>query len=149
LEELLAECLGARNVIWLEGEIPGDDTDGHVDQLARFVAPGVVAAVPLPEALGPLRGARDAEGKPLSMVELPAPPRVVVDGSPAPASYANFYLANGVALVPTFDVPEDARALAILGEVLADRQVTGISCRELAVGLGAIHCVTQQEPRAT
>ena len=146
LEALLADQLGARAVIWLEGEIAGDDTDGHVDQLARFVAPGIVVAVPLAKTLGPLRAARDARGRALDVVELPAPPDVRLDGAPVPASHANFYLANGVALVPVFGVPEDERALAILGELLPDRQLSGIPCRELAVGLGAIHCVTQQEP---
>jgi agmatine deiminase len=149
LEALLADQLGAREVIWLEGEIAGDDTDGHVDQLARFVAPGTVVAVRLTETLEPLRGARDARGRPLCVVELPAPPQVRVDGAPVPASYANFYLGNGVALVPVFGVPEDERALAVLGELLPDRQLTGIPCRDLAVGLGAIHCVTQQEPAPT
>jgi agmatine deiminase len=146
LEALLAEQLGAREVIWLEGEIAGDDTDGHVDQLARFVAPGTVAALPLAETLEPLRGARDARGRPLCVAELPPPPQVRVAGAVVPASHANFYLGNGVALVPVFGVPEDERALAVLGELLPDRQLSGIPCRELAVGLGAIHCVTQQEP---
>lgn len=142
LERLLADQLAARRVIWLGGEIEGDDTDGHVDQLARFVAPGRVVAVPQPATLAPLRAAG------FDVVELPAAPAVRVDGAAIPASYANFYLANGVVLVPTFGVREDARALALLGELLVERRVVPIPCSALAVGLGAIHCVTQQEPAA-
>jgi agmatine deiminase len=143
MEALLSDHLAADRVVWLEGEVPGDDTDGHVDQLARFVAPGRVVALPLPETVDPLRAAG------LDVVELPLAPEVCVDGERIPASYANFYLANGVALVPVFGVPEDERALAVLADVLPDRQVVGIPCRFLAVGLGAIHCVTQQEPSGT
>jgi agmatine deiminase len=143
LERLLADTLAARRVVWLEGEIEGDDTDGHVDQLARFVAPGRVVAVPQEATLAPLRAAG------LEVLELPAPPRVRVDGAPVPASYANFYLANGVVLVPSFGVAADDRALGLLGELFPGRQVIGIPSRELAVGLGALHCVTQQEPEAT
>ncbi len=142
LERLLADHLAARRVVWVEGEIEGDDTDGHIDQLARFVAPGRVVAVPQQATLAPLREAG------LEVVELPVPPAVVMASAPVPASYANFYLANGVVLVPTFGVPEDARALDLLGELLPERRVVPIPSRELAVGLGAIHCVTQQEPVA-
>lgn len=142
LERLLADQLAVQRVVWLEGEIEGDDTDGHVDQLARFVAPGRVVAVPQEATLAPLRAAG------LDVLELPPTPAVRVAGAAVPASYANFYLANGVVLVPTFGVPEDARALGLLGELLADRRVVAIPSRALAVGLGAIHCVTQQEPTA-
>jgi agmatine deiminase len=144
-------------VLWLAGGIEGDDTDGHVDDVARFVAPGVVAAAVCSDAADAnfaalaenrrrLAGMRDARGAALSVIELPMPPRLAVGGQRSPASYANFYLANRVALVPTFGAASDARALAILREVLAGREVVGIPCAELVSGFGAIHCVTQQEP---
>ena len=157
LEAALARLLGARAVLWLGEGIEGDDTDGHVDDVARFVAPGtVVTAVepdpgdpnhaPLADNLRRLRGMRDADGKPLAVAELPMPPRLSAEGARSPASYANFYLANGVALVPVFGARSDERALAVLRELLPGRDVVGIPCRELVAGLGAIHCVTQQEP---
>ncbi|MCZ6463502.1 MAG: agmatine deiminase family protein [Proteobacteria bacterium] len=158
LEALLAETLGARHVLWLGGGIAGDDTDGHVDNVARFVAPGaVVAAVendpgdpnhaPLRDNLERLRAMRDADGKPLDVVPLPMPPSLTADGQRLPASYANFYLANGVALVPVFAAPQDERALAVLRECLPDREIVPIPSADLVVGLGAVHCLTQQQPR--
>jgi len=121
------------------------------------VAPGVVVAAvcddpadpnhaPLAENLRRLRAMRDARGAALTVVELPMPPRLEHGGQRSPASHANFYLANGVALVPVFGVPSDARALAILRELLPGREVIGIPSRELVSGFGAVHCVTQQEP---
>lgn len=159
VEAVLAATLGARHVLWLGDGILGDDTDGHVDDITRFVAPGtIVTAVeedasdpnhaPLAENLRRLRGMRDADGKPFSIATLPMPPPVLVDGHRCPASYANFHLANGVALVPVFGAPSDERALAVLREVLPGRDVVGIPCRDLVWGLGAVHCVTQQEPSA-
>jgi agmatine deiminase len=159
LERALADLLGARAVLWLAGGIEGDDTDGHVDDVARFVAPGTVVAVaeddaadancaPLAENLRRLRGMRDAGGKPLAVVELPMPPPLHAEGLRCPASYANFYVANGVVLVPVFGVATDARALAILRELFPGREVLGIPSADLVVGLGALHCVTQQEPAA-
>jgi agmatine deiminase len=157
LEQLLADSLGARQVVWLGDGIAGDDTDGHVDDFARFVAPGVVVLAqesdagdanhaPLTAARERLRGLRDADGKPVEVVALPMPPPLRAAGERLPASYANFYLANGVALVPTFEAASDERALAVLREVLAGREVVGVPCRDLVVGLGALHCVTQQQP---
>jgi agmatine deiminase len=157
LERLLADFLGARRVLWLGDGIEGDDTDGHVDDIARFVAPGVVVAArcedpadadhaPLAENLRRLRGMTDARGAALTVVELPMPPRLEHGGQRSPASHANFYLANGVALVPVFGGASDARALAILRELLPGREVVGIPSRELVSGFGAVHCVTQQEP---
>jgi agmatine deiminase len=157
MERRLGEWLGATTVLWLGAGIVGDDTDGHVDDVARFVAPGTVVTVvesdsadancaPLAENLKRLRGMRDQDGKPLAIATLPMPPPFVRDGARTPASYANFYLANDVALVPTFGVPTDTRALAVLRELLAPRDVVGIPCRDLIVGLGALHCMTQQEP---
>ncbi len=159
LERLLADQLGARRVLWLAGGIEGDDTDGHVDDVARFVAPGVVVAAVCDDASDPnhtplvqnrrrLAALEDARGARLSVVELPMPPRIARDGHRSPASYANFYLANGIALVPVFGVPSDARALAVLRELLPGREVLGIDCRALVSGWGAIHCATQQEPLA-
>jgi len=157
MERRLAEWLGATHVLWLGDGIVGDDTDGHVDDLARFVDAGtVVTAVeddasdanhaPLAENLRRLKSMRDQDGKPLAVVPLPMPPRHVVEGQRCPASYANFYLANGCALVPTFGAPQDARALAILRECLPGRDVIGVPCGDLVLGLGTIHCLSQQEP---
>jgi len=157
MERLLADFLGARRVLWLGDGIEGDDTDGHVDDIARFVAPGVVVAAscddpsdanhaPLAENLRRLRSMTDARGAALTVVELPMPPRLESAGQRSPASHANFYLANGVALVPVFGHGSDARALAILRELLAGRDVVGLPCAELVSGFGALHCVTQQEP---
>jgi agmatine deiminase len=159
MERRLAEWLGARAVIWLGSEVAGDDTDGHVDDLARFVAPGVVAScredaagdansAGLAENLRRLRSARDANGKPLDVIELPMPDPLVWRGERCPASYANFYLANGAALVPVFGAKQDERALAVLREALAPREVVPIPARHLVVGLGSVHCLTQQEPFA-
>ena len=157
MERLLADFLGARHVLWLGDGIEGDDTDGHVDDVARFVAPGVVVAAscadpsdanhaPLAENLRRLRAASDARGAALSVVELPMPARLALGEQRSPASHANFYLANGVALVPVFGGASDARALAILRELLRGREVIGIPSTELVSGFGAVHCVTQQEP---
>ena len=136
----------------------GDDTDGHVDDLARFVAPSRVVTVvetraadlnyrPLKENLRRLRQMRDQDGRRLEVISLPMPPPVGVDGLRCPASYANFYLANGCALVPVFGVEQDARALAVLRELLPGRDVIGIPCGALLLGLGALHCLSQQEPQ--
>ena len=157
MERLLADWLGATNVLWLGDGIAGDDTDGHVDDLTRFVEAGTVVTVieddpadpnhePLRENLARLREMRDQDGKPLSIATLPMPPPVLVDGQRCPASYANFYLANGACLVPTFGAPTDAAALAVMRELLPARDVIGIPCRELVYGLGAVHCLSQQEP---
>ena len=157
LELVLHDTLGATNVLWLAGGIEGDDTDGHVDDFCRFVDPTTVVAAeeedprdpnhaPLAENLRRLRGMRDQDGKPLAVATLPMPPPLRIEGLRCPASYANFYLANGVALVPVFEAASDARALAILREILPGREVVPIPARELVVGLGAVHCLTQQEP---
>jgi agmatine deiminase len=157
MERRLAVFLGARHVIWLGDGVEGDDTDGHVDDLARFVAPGVVVAVveddpadanhaPLAENLRRLRAARDADGKPLEVVRLPMPPPLQAGGLRCPASYANFYVANGAVLVPVFGAPSDVRALAILRELFVGREVVGIPSSDLVSGLGAVHCLTCQEP---
>jgi agmatine deiminase len=158
-EQVFARHLGIRTVIWLDRGIEGDDTHGHVDDIARFVAPDtVVAAVepdparpchaPLAENLRRLRAARDQDGKPLRVVELPLPAPVRFDGAVLPASYANFYIGNRTVLVPVFNDPNDRRALATLAELFPDREVVGIYARDLVLGCGTLHCLTQQQPEA-
>src|SRR5690606_25908758 len=140
--------LGARHVLWLGDGIEGDDTDGHGDDVARFVAPGVVVAascadpsdannVPLAENLRRLRAARGGRGAALSVVVVPRPARLALGERRSPASHANFSLANGVALVPVCGGASDARALAILRELLPGREVIGIPSTELVSGFGA------------
>jgi len=156
-EAALRDFLGAEKVIWLGTGIAGDDTGGHVDDFARFVAPGVVALAaegrradpnwrPLNEAAERLGGARDARGRRLEIVRLPMPQPVVFDGERLPASYANFYVGTGAVLVPTFNDPNDRVALGILAELFPKRKVVGIHSTDFVLGLGTIHCSTQQEP---
>ena len=157
VEGALADYLGARHVVWLDKGIAGDDTHGHIDDLARFVAPDtivtVVEADPADENHGPLlanrarlREARDQDGQPFRVVELPLPRPVVFEGQRLPASYANFYIANGLVLVPTFNDPADRVALQTLADLFPDREVIGIHAVDLVWGLGTIHCMTQQQP---
>ena len=157
-ERLFAEYLGVTKVLWLNHGIVGDDTHGHVDDLARFVGPRTVVTVVesdpvednfglLQENLHRLRGMTDVDGVPLEVVALPMPKPVWFDGQRLPASYANFYIANGLVLVPTFNDPNDRHALNTLADVFPDREVVGIHCVDLVYGLGTLHCMTQQEPR--
>jgi agmatine deiminase len=156
-ETILREYLGAEKVIWLGSGIAGDDTGGHVDDFARFAAPGVVLLAeeknrkdpnyrPLQEAAQRLRRARDAKGRKLEIIRLPMPQPVIFAGERLPASYANFYIGTGAILVPTFNDPNDRVALGILGELFPHRKVVGIHSIDLVLGLGTIHCSTQQEP---
>jgi len=142
IERRLADYLGVTRVIWLKHGIPGDDTNGHIDDLARFVNPTTVvlcdAADPADDAT--LRSAG------LKVVKLPMPRPLWFDGRQLPASYANFYIANGLVLVPTFNDPSDRAALTTLAEQFPGREVVGINCTELVWGLGALHCMTQQQP---
>lgn len=158
IEQKLCEYLGVRHVLWLGQGIIGDDTDGHIDDLARFVAPRrVVAAVSedrsspdyaaLADNFERLRRSRDQDGQPLEIIPLPMPEPIFHQGQQLPASYANFYIGNATVLVPTFGVPQDRQALALFEKLFPDRRVVGILCRDLIWGLGAIHCVTQQQPR--
>ncbi|MGH0037293.1 MAG: agmatine deiminase family protein [Myxococcota bacterium] len=156
-EALLRRSVGARRVLWLADGIEGDDTDGHVDDITRFVGPGrVVTAIeadPADANHAPLDANRrrlasmvDSRGRRLEVVELPMPRPVRAEGGRCPASYANFYVGNRAVLVPAFDDPADARARAILAECFPEREIRPIDCRDLVVGLGALHCLTQQEP---
>jgi len=156
-EQLFANYLGIKNVIWLALGIVGDDTHGHVDDIARFVAPDtVVTAVesdpndpnyePLRENIRRLRFATDHNGKSLALVELPMPAPIIFEKRRLPASYANFYIANGVVLVPVFNDPNDRFALDILADLFPDREVVGIYSGDLIWGFGAMHCMTQQQP---
>jgi agmatine deiminase len=158
-EKLFADYLGAGHTIWLNRGIAGDDTHGHVDDIARFVNPTtIVAAVepdpadpnhePLQENLKRLKSARDQDGNPLDVVELPMPGPVTFDGERLPASYANFYIANTVVLVPTFNDPNDRHALNTLASLFPDRQVIGIHSVDLVLGLGTLHCLTREQPAA-
>jgi len=157
LEQVLAEQLGIRKVLWLAAGVVGDDTHGHVDDCARFTdAHTVVVALeddPADENFAPLRenharlaSMTDQDGGPLRVVTLPMPAPVVFDGQRLPASYANFYVANGVVLVPTFNDPRDRQALGILAELFPTRRVVGIHAVDLVLGLGTLHCMTMQEP---
>ena len=157
LQEALRSHLGVRRVLWLGEGIVGDDTHGHVDDVARFVASDTIVAAsepdtadtnhaPLADNLARLRTMRDLGGRPLRVVALPMPRPIRFDGVRLPASYLNFYIANRSVLVPTFNDPADRIALGRLGALFPDRQVIGLHAVDLILGLGAIHCVTQQEP---
>jgi agmatine deiminase len=158
IQQVLAENLGATNVIWLGKGIAGDeDTHGHVDDLCRFVGPRTVVLCreknsrdinyrALEENRERLEGARLQDGKRLELVPLPMPTPLFFDGRRLPASYANFFIANSVVLVPTFNDPADQEALGILADLFPDRKICGIHSVDLVLGLGAIHCLTQQQP---
>jgi agmatine deiminase len=157
LEQAFHDYLGIDQTIWLHRGAAGDDTHGHVDDITRFVSENTILTcveptvhdenhLPLAENLDRLRSARNLEGKPFRIVELPMPAPVVFDGQRLPASYANFYIANDLVLVPTFNDPNDRHALNIIAECFPDRKITGIHCTDFIWGLGALHCMTQQEP---
>jgi len=157
LEQVFADYLGTRKVLWLGRGIVGDDTHGHVDDIARFVgARRVVAASesdtsdenygPLKENLKRLHRATDQDGRSLEVVALPMPRPLYFDGVRLPASYLNFYVANGLVLVPTFNDLNDRVALGILAECFPGREVCGIHCVDMVWGLGTLHCATQQQP---
>ncbi|MDX2179939.1 MAG: agmatine deiminase family protein [Bryobacteraceae bacterium] len=139
-EDLFRKYFGTRQTIWLERGIEGDDTHGHIDDLARFVSADTVATLDFGDAAARLKRAG------LRVVKLPQPEPVYFDGQLLPASYANFYVANGLVLVPTFNDPADRVALNTLAKVFPDRDVVGVACRDLVLGLGALHCMTMQQP---
>jgi agmatine deiminase len=156
-EAIFRDYLGATNILWLGRGIAGDDTHGHIDDLARFVNPTTVVTVaesdrsdanyePLQENLARLRQMKDQKGRPLRIETLPMPRPVWFDGQQLPASYANFYIANKIVLVPTFSDPNDRAALNTLAALFPDREVLGIAARDLVLGLGTLHCMTQQQP---
>ena len=157
LEQMFADYLGVKKVIWLGRGIVGDDTHGHVDDISRFVAADTVLTAvepnrgdanyePLQENLRRLHAATDLQGRRLQIVELPLPRPVVFRGQRLPASYANFYIANDLVLAPTFNDPNDRVALNILAGLFPGREIVGIHCGDFIWGLGAIHCMTQQQP---
>jgi len=157
LEEAFGRYLGIRKVLWLRKGIAGDDTHGHVDDLARFVNANTLVVVAedkaeddnysnLKENMELVQSMSDQDGKPLEIVPLPMPNPVHFNGRRLPASYANFYIANKVVLVPTFNDSRDRVALSILAQLFPRREVIGIHSLDLVWGLGAMHCLTQQQP---
>jgi len=156
-EKTFADYLGAPHTIWLGRGIFGDDTHGHVDDLTRFVRKDTVVTMieanskdvnheSLRANLRRLQSARDQDGKQLTVVELPMPQPVVFEGRRLPASYANFYIANGVVLAPVFNRPNDRIALTTLSELFPSREIVPIYSGDFIWGLGAMHCMTQQQP---
>jgi agmatine deiminase len=157
IEQYLKDYLGVTNILWLGDGIVGDDTDGHVDDLTRFVNPTTVVTIVeedpqdenyhlLQENLKRLQTMKDQDGRPLRVVELPMPGLVEFDGQRLPASYANFYIANGIVLVPTYRHKNDQKALDILQREMPKHKVIGVDSTELIWGLGSFHCISQQEP---
>jgi agmatine deiminase len=159
VEQYLKDYYGQRHVCWLAGGIEGDDTDGHVDDLARFISPTkIVMGMEddptdanhrvLRSVRKQLDKLRDQEGRPFEIIEIPMPAAVEHDGQRLPATYVNFYFVNGALLVPTYrDRRNDRRAIEILQQHLPKHKVIGVDCVELIWGLGAIHCLTQQQPK--
>jgi agmatine deiminase len=156
-EKLFAVNLGAPHTIWLGKGISGDDTHGHVDDLTRFVSQDTVVTMveknpkdvnhkPLSDNLRRLKSASDQAGMPLNVIELPMPRAVVFERRRLPASYANFYIANGVVLVPVFNDPNDREALNTLSALFPTREIVPIYSGDLIWGLGTMHCMTQQQP---
>ena len=156
-EKAFADYLGAPHTIWLGRGILGDDTHGHVDDLARFVRKDTVVTMvepnskdvnhePLRANLRRLQSARDQDGKQLTVIDLPMPQPVVFEGRRLPASYANFYIANGVVLAPVFNRPNDRIALNTLADLFPTRAIVPIYSGDFIWGLGAMHCMTQQQP---
>jgi agmatine deiminase len=158
IEDILREYLGVEKVIWLNDGVVGDDTDGHIDDIARFVGPSTVVCAyetdsadanypALHDNYEILRQSSDQDGKPLKVIRLPMPAKVADIDERYPASYTNFYISNTVVVVPVFHDPHDAEALRILKEIFPDRTVTGIDARALVEGYGTFHCATQQQPK--
>ncbi|MCC7377580.1 MAG: agmatine deiminase family protein, partial [Verrucomicrobiales bacterium] len=157
IEQHLRDFLGVTNILWLGDGIAGDDTDGHIDDLTRFIDTNTVVTVveedpkdenfePLQENLRRLQGLKDQDGAPLRIVTLPMPARLEYEGQRLPASYANFYIANGIVVVPTYRDANDRRALEVLQEAFPKRRVIGLDSVDLVWGLGSFHCISQQEP---
>ncbi len=156
IEQRLRDFLGAQQIVWLGDGIEGDDTDGHIDDLTRFVGEQAVVTVvekdrndpnygPLRDNLERLREVK-IEGTSLEILTVPMPARIDWEGLRLPASYANFYIANSSVLLPTFSDPADEQAISVLQQAFPNRRIAPIDCRELIWGLGAFHCLTQQQP---
>jgi len=157
IEAMLKGYLGVSNIIWLGDGIEGDDTDGHIDDLTRFVNEDTVVTVveedesdanfePLQANLSKLQTTQLGPERPLEVKVLPMPSKLCRDGQRLPASYANFYIANKVVLLPVFNDRNDAWAVSVMKECFPDREIVAIDCREVVWGLGAFHCLTQQQP---
>jgi agmatine deiminase len=158
IEARLRDFLGVKKILWLGDGIEGDDTDGHIDDLTRFIDQSTVVTVveedeqdrnfaPLQENVTALREMSTAQDEPLAILTLPMPRKIARDGQRLPASYANFYIANKVVLLPVFADAHDKWAVAVLEKAFPTRKVVPIDCRELIWGLGAFHCLTQQQPK--
>lgn len=157
IEKYLSDYLGVRHFIWLKEGIEGDDTDGHIDDIARFVNETTVlcayeenTASPdhaiLKENFEILQKSTDQDGNPLTVIKLPTPGKILAHVEPLPASYANFYIGNTKVLVPTFGTENDQKALEIIQSVFPDRKVVGIDATYLVYGFGTFHCMSQQQP---
>ncbi len=157
IEQALCDYLGVRHILWLGDGIEGDDTDGHIDDLSRFTDAETIVTVveedpadtnhgPLQENLRRLAGMRDQDGQPFRLVALPMPPASYIEGQRLPASYANFYIANELVLMPAYDPVTDREAQAALQTCFPTRRVVPLDSRDLVWGLGSFHCVTQQWP---
>ena len=158
IETYLRSYYGVEKIIWLKNGIEGDDTDGHVDDICRFVSEDTIVCCieadknhsnykPLKENFDILQNATDASGKKFNIIPLPMPRKVTTDdGTPLPASYANFLITNKVVFVPTFDGENDAKALQVLKRCFPNRSVVDIDCRDVVWGMGTLHCLSQQQP---
>jgi len=157
IEEYLYNYYGAEQILWLGDGIVGDDTDGHIDDITRFVNEDTVVTVVeenknddnyhlLQENLDTLKTMRLLNGKQLNIIELPMPDAVIYDDQRLPASYANYYIGNAAVVVPTYRCDKDEKALQILQDCFPDRKVIGIDSTDIIWGLGSFHCLSQQEP---
>lgn len=159
IEKYLMDYLGVSHILWLWEGIKGDDTDGHIDDIARFVDPNTIVTVVeenksddnfylIQENLKRLQKMRDQDGRPFEIVEIPMPGPIHFEGQRLPASYANFYIANQIVLAPTYRHPNDQRAIDVLEKLFPDRRIVDIDATDLVWGFGAFHCITQQQPAA-
>jgi agmatine deiminase len=158
MEELLRQYLGVRKILWLNGGVEDDDTDGHIDNVACFARPGLVLALAssdpsdgnyatLSDNLQRLRAATDAAGRPIEVLPIEQPRRrQMEDGRRLALSYINFYIANGAVIVPAFEDPQDRHAYDTIQRAFPDRQVVQVAATEIVYGGGGIHCITQQQP---
>ena len=157
LEQVLRQQLSIDRVIWLGGDLSGDDTDGHIDQLARFTSPGCVVAARQPDRLDPnhaslaenleqLSAAVDARGRRLEVIPIDIPPRFAFAGTQLPASHLNFYIANGAVMVPVFGTRTDEPAIRTLAACFPGRRIVPVDCQEIVRGRGALHCITRDQP---